>query len=109
MDTTPQLAIDESVSERSCIDFHRDIPGLEWDGEWGGPPADLHRRSRPVVVGRRSAARVVASCRVPVSTARQDWGMTLALPIGDEANELLRRNPLALLVGMVLDQQMLVP
>ena len=31
--------------------------------------------------------------------------MTLALPIGDEANELLRRNPLALLVGMVLDQQ----
>lgn len=31
--------------------------------------------------------------------------MTLSLPIGDEANELLRRNPLALLIGMLLDQQ----
>ncbi|MEO3742922.1 HhH-GPD-type base excision DNA repair protein [Plantactinospora sp. B5E13] len=31
--------------------------------------------------------------------------MTLSLPIAAEANELLRRNPLALLVGMVLDQQ----
>ncbi|MEW2380663.1 HhH-GPD-type base excision DNA repair protein [Micromonospora sp. NPDC047707] len=31
--------------------------------------------------------------------------MTLALPIEPEANALLRRSPLALLVGMVLDQQ----
>lgn len=31
--------------------------------------------------------------------------MTLALPIDDGANELLRRSPLALLVAMVLDQQ----
>jgi uncharacterized HhH-GPD family protein len=32
-------------------------------------------------------------------------GMTLSLPIDAEANELLNRNPLALLIGMVLDQQ----
>ncbi len=32
-------------------------------------------------------------------------GMTISLPIAAEANDLLRRNPLALLVGMVLDQQ----
>ncbi|MFY1669342.1 HhH-GPD-type base excision DNA repair protein [Plantactinospora sp. WMMB334] len=31
--------------------------------------------------------------------------MTLSLPIVAEANELLRRDPLALLIGMVLDQQ----
>jgi len=31
--------------------------------------------------------------------------MTLSLPVGPEANELLSRSPLALLVGMVLDQQ----
>jgi uncharacterized HhH-GPD family protein len=31
--------------------------------------------------------------------------MTLTLPIDEQANELLRRSPLALLVGMVLDQQ----
>ncbi|MER7456924.1 HhH-GPD-type base excision DNA repair protein [Micromonospora sp. NPDC126480] len=31
--------------------------------------------------------------------------MTLELPIDPEANALLRRSPLALLVGMVLDQQ----
>jgi uncharacterized HhH-GPD family protein len=31
--------------------------------------------------------------------------MTLLLPIEAEANELLRRSPLALLVGMTLDQQ----
>ncbi|GIG86780.1 HhH-GPD-type base excision DNA repair protein [Plantactinospora endophytica] len=31
--------------------------------------------------------------------------MTLLLPIDAEANELLRRDPLALLIGMVLDQQ----
>jgi uncharacterized HhH-GPD family protein len=31
--------------------------------------------------------------------------MTLTLPIDPKANELLRRSPLALLVGMVLDQQ----
>jgi uncharacterized HhH-GPD family protein len=31
--------------------------------------------------------------------------MTLSLPIGDAANALLDRNPLALLIGMVLDQQ----
>ncbi|MFI2713165.1 HhH-GPD-type base excision DNA repair protein [Micromonospora sp. NPDC018662] len=32
-------------------------------------------------------------------------GMTLSLPIDPQANELLRRSPLALLLGMVLDQQ----
>ncbi|RKR90924.1 putative HhH-GPD family protein [Micromonospora pisi] len=31
--------------------------------------------------------------------------MTLSLPIDAEANELLQRNPLALLLGMTLDQQ----
>jgi uncharacterized HhH-GPD family protein len=31
--------------------------------------------------------------------------MALSLPIAAEANELLRRNPLALVIGMVLDQQ----
>lgn len=31
--------------------------------------------------------------------------MTLALPVEPEANELLSRSPLALLIGMVLDQQ----
>lgn len=31
--------------------------------------------------------------------------MTMTLPIAPEANELLSRDPLALLVGMVLDQQ----
>jgi hypothetical protein len=33
--------------------------------------------------------------------------MAIALPIAPEAYELLNRDPLALLVGMVLDQQML--
>src|SRR4029450_4005471 len=31
--------------------------------------------------------------------------MALALPIAPEANDLLNRDPLALLLGMVLDQQ----
>jgi hypothetical protein len=31
--------------------------------------------------------------------------MDLSLPIAPEAGELLRRDPLALLVGMILDQQ----
>jgi uncharacterized HhH-GPD family protein len=31
--------------------------------------------------------------------------MTLSLPIGPDANALLARNPLALLIGMLLDQQ----
>ncbi|HWG62041.1 MAG TPA: HhH-GPD-type base excision DNA repair protein [Streptosporangiaceae bacterium] len=31
--------------------------------------------------------------------------MTLCLPVGPEANELLSRDPLALLIGMLLDQQ----
>jgi len=31
--------------------------------------------------------------------------MTLSLPVEAEANELLTRNPLALLIGMLLDQQ----
>ena len=31
--------------------------------------------------------------------------MALTLPIDSEANELLQRNPLALVIGMVLDQQ----
>jgi uncharacterized HhH-GPD family protein len=31
--------------------------------------------------------------------------MALSLPIDPKANELLRRNPLALVIGMVLDQQ----
>ena len=32
-------------------------------------------------------------------------GMTLSLPVEAEANELLSRNPLALVIGMLLDQQ----
>ena len=31
--------------------------------------------------------------------------MTMSLPIPAEANELLGRSPLALLIGMTLDQQ----
>lgn len=31
--------------------------------------------------------------------------MTLSLPVAPEANELLNRSPLALMIGMVLDQQ----
>jgi uncharacterized HhH-GPD family protein len=31
--------------------------------------------------------------------------MTLSLPVDDDANELLSRNPLALLIAMLLDQQ----
>jgi uncharacterized HhH-GPD family protein len=31
--------------------------------------------------------------------------MTLSLPVNTEANELLTRNPMALLIGMLLDQQ----
>jgi uncharacterized HhH-GPD family protein len=31
--------------------------------------------------------------------------MTLSLPVDTEANELLSRNPMALLIGMLLDQQ----
>jgi uncharacterized HhH-GPD family protein len=33
------------------------------------------------------------------------WAMTISLPIAPEANDLLTRDPLALLIGMVLDQQ----
>jgi uncharacterized HhH-GPD family protein len=33
------------------------------------------------------------------------WAMTLSLPIAAEANQLLSADPLALLIGMVLDQQ----
>ena len=36
---------------------------------------------------------------------RQDRAMTLSLPIDAEANKLLSSDPLALLIGMVLDQQ----
>jgi uncharacterized HhH-GPD family protein len=34
-----------------------------------------------------------------------DVGMTLSLPVPDEANELLSRSPLALLLALMLDQQ----
>ena len=37
--------------------------------------------------------------------ACEDGGMTISLPIAPEANDLLTRDPLALLIGMVLDQQ----
>jgi uncharacterized HhH-GPD family protein len=33
------------------------------------------------------------------------WTVVVALPIAPEANELLNQDPLALLIGMVLDQQ----
>ncbi|BCL16390.1 hypothetical protein [Micromonospora sagamiensis] len=35
--------------------------------------------------------------------------MTLSLPIDPEANRLLNDDPLALLVGVVLDQQIVEP
>jgi hypothetical protein len=35
--------------------------------------------------------------------------MSFSLPIPAEANALLDRDPLALLIGMTLDQQMLEP
>jgi len=50
-------------------------------------------------------------CRWPVSGRigilphYLEAGVTLNLPIAPEANELLARDPLALLVGMLLDQQ----
>ena len=31
--------------------------------------------------------------------------MTISMPVEPEANELLSRSPLALLIGMLLDQQ----
>ena len=34
--------------------------------------------------------------------------MTLSLPVGDDANALLSRSPLALLIGMLLDQQVTI-
>jgi uncharacterized HhH-GPD family protein len=34
--------------------------------------------------------------------------MPLSLPVGDEANALLSRSPLALLIGMLLDQQVTI-
>lgn len=34
--------------------------------------------------------------------------MTLSLPVGDDANALLNRSPLALLIGMLLDQQVTI-
>jgi uncharacterized HhH-GPD family protein len=34
--------------------------------------------------------------------------MTLSLPVSDAANELLSRSPLALLIGMLLDQQVTI-
>jgi uncharacterized HhH-GPD family protein len=34
--------------------------------------------------------------------------MTISLPVGDEANALLSRSPLALLIGMLLDQQVTI-
>ena len=37
------------------------------------------------------------------------YGRTISLPIDADANELLATDPLALLIGMVLDQQMLEP
>jgi hypothetical protein len=39
----------------------------------------------------------------------EDVGMPFSLPIPAEANALLDRDPLTLLVGMTLDQQMLEP
>jgi uncharacterized HhH-GPD family protein len=42
---------------------------------------------------------------MPFGPAGQDGRMTLSLPIDPEANRLLNHDPLALLVGMVLDQQ----
>jgi hypothetical protein len=35
--------------------------------------------------------------------------MAITLPIDDAANEYLTRSPLALLIGMTLDQHMLEP
>ena len=62
------------------------------------------------ILPRRDSAAATArhfTPRVPPSTVadRQDGGMTLSLPIDPEANRLLERSPLALLLGMVLDQQ----
>ncbi len=34
--------------------------------------------------------------------------MTLSLPVGDDANALLSRSPLALMIGMLLDQQVTI-
>jgi hypothetical protein len=39
----------------------------------------------------------------------EDVGMPFSLPIPAEANALLDQDPLALLIGMTLDQQLLVP
>jgi uncharacterized HhH-GPD family protein len=50
-----------------------------------------------MVLGRPAPQTPGASC--------DDGPMTLTLPIEDGANELLSRDPLALLMGMLLDQQ----
>lgn len=59
-------------------------------------------RSRVGSTRRTTAgASVPARIRAPGKMA----GMTLVLPIDPEANRLLERSPLALLLGMTLDQQ----
>ncbi|MGC4821038.1 hypothetical protein [Micromonospora sp. DT63] len=49
-----------------------------------------------------AGASVTARIRAPGKMA----GMTLVLPIDPEANRLLEHSPLALLIGMTLDQHM---
>lgn len=48
---------------------------------------------------------LIPGCRTGTGVDRQDGGMTLSLPIDAEANELLQRSSLALLIAMILDQQ----
>src|SRR6478735_507131 len=52
------------------------------------------------------SARTTGKASAPFACLRrQDRGMTLSLPIDPEATKLLHDSPLALLLGMLLDQQ----
>src|SRR5262249_56120686 len=65
------------------------------------PPQPVHRRAAGrAVLGRGGPGGPDRMVGVP-----REGTMTLSLPIDADANELLSRSPLALLTGMLLDQQ----
>jgi uncharacterized HhH-GPD family protein len=75
--------------------------------EWSGPAAGSGRQRR----GGNAAAGATAGHVPPALTMRNDGArdmedqVTISLPIEPDANALLTRDPLALLIAMLLDQQ----
>src|SRR4029077_9582406 len=68
----------------------RSAPGYSW-------------RLRPRARGNPRSPPAERSCQD--GRSHQEDLMTISLPIDADANELLSRDPLALLIGMLLDQQ----